>query len=221
MPIKRQSAGDRADPVIQQPTSLPSWAPAGCHPRVHRWRIAVLLVGLFTLSSCLGEPEVDERWTLLEMVSVSPQPDQARSASQPLNVSVGGRITYRDIVTGFVVAEVRYSPTLTTYSLPLDKDEHNEECAASIDQILANSVTAGRATRAITGWDHLMQDVNLSFTASVPPAVLTSGGLFLVLYLGSGDEIELENGEDSLVVTPFVSSQREILHTGFPITIVP
>ena len=73
---------------------------------------------MFLLSSCLGEPEVDERWTLLEMVSVSPQPNQARSASQPLNVSVGGRITYRDIVTGFVVAEVRYSPTLTTYSLP-------------------------------------------------------------------------------------------------------
>ena len=179
------------------------------------------LAAALVLGSCLGEPEVDERWTLLEMVSVSPEPNQARSASQPLNVSVGGRITYRDIVTGFVVAEVRYSPTLTPYSLPLDKDEHNETCAASIDQILANSVTAGRATRAITGWDHLMQDVNLSFTATVPPAVLTGGGLFLVLYLGSGDEIELESGEDSLVVTPFVSNQREILHTGFPITVVP
>ena len=61
----------------------------------------------------------------------------------------------------------------------------------------------------------------VSVGVAVPPAVLTSGGLFLVLYLGSGDEIELENGEDSLVVTPFVSSRREILHTGFPITIVP
>jgi hypothetical protein len=66
-----------------------------------------------------------------------------------------------------------------------------------------------------------MQEVNLSFTAQVPPAVLTSGGLFLVLYMGSGDEIELANGEDSLVVTPFVSTDREILHTGFPITVTP
>ncbi len=155
------------------------------------------------------------------MVNVSPQPNQARSASQPLNVSIGGRITYRDIVTGFVVAEVRYSPTLTPLSLPLDKDEHNEICAASVDQILASSVTAGRATRAVTGWDHLMQDVNLSFTATVPPEVLTAGGCFLLLYMGSGDEIELANGEDSLVVTPFVSGQRQILHTGFPLTIVP
>jgi hypothetical protein len=179
------------------------------------------VVGALALAGCLGEPEVDERWTLLEMVSVAPQPTQSHSAAQPLNVNVKGRVTYRDIVTGFMVAEVRYSPTLTPVSLPLDKDEHTEACAQSVDQILANSVTAGRATRAVTGWDHLMQEVNLSFTAQVPPAVLTSGGLFLVLYMGDGDEIELANGEDSLVVTPFVSTDREILHTGFPITITP
>lgn len=185
-----------------------------------RWVAVLPLLGALVLGSCLGEPEVDERWTLLEMVSVTPQPNQSRPAGQ-LNVNVKGRVTYRDIVTGFMVAEVRYSPTLSPLSLPLNKDDHNEECAASVDQILANSVTAGRATRAVTGWDHLMQDVNLSFTASVPPAVLTSGGCFLVLYLGEGDEIELQNGEDSLVVTPFISTDREILHTGFPLTIVP
>ncbi len=193
----------------------------GARGRRPAWVAVLPVVGALLLGSCLGEPEIDERWTLLEMVSVTPQPNQSRSASQPLNVSVKGRVTYRDIVTGFMVAEVRYSPTLNALSLPLDKDEHTEECAASVDQILANSVTAGRATRAITGWDHLMQDVNLTFTASVPPAVLTSGGLFLVLYLGSGDEIELANGEDSLVVTPFVSTDKEILHTGFPLTITP
>ncbi|HEU4928709.1 MAG TPA: hypothetical protein VFU38_02680 [Candidatus Krumholzibacteria bacterium] len=221
MTTVRQQNRPRAGGVERAPTSEAEWAARRQDPRGLRLAAALSLLGALLLGSCLGEPEVDERWTLLEMVSVSPQPNQTRSASQPLNVSVGGRITYRDIVTGFVVAEVRYSPTLTSYSLPLDKDEHSEICAASVDQILANSVTAGRATRAITGWDHLMQDVDLSFTATVPPAVLTSGGLFLVLYLGSGDEIELASGEDSLVVTPFVSSRREILHTGFPITIVP
>ena len=193
----------------------------GATGRRSAWVAVLPVFAALLLGSCLGEPEVDERWTLLEMVSVTPQPNQSRSASQPINVSVKGRVTYRDIVTGFMVAEVRYSPTLTGLSLPLDKDDHTEECAASVDQILANSVTAGRATRAVTGWDHLMQDVNLSFTATVPPAVLTSGGMFLVLYLGSGDEIELANGEDSLVVTPFISRDREILHTGFPITITP
>jgi hypothetical protein len=186
-----------------------------------RWVAVLPVVGALALASCLGEPEIDERWTLLEMRSVSPQPNQARSASQPLSVRVNGRITYRAIVTGFVVAEVRYSPTLNTLSLPLDVDEHTLECAQSVDQILANSVTAGRATRAVTGWDHLMQDVTLSFTAQVPPAVLTAGGLFLVMYIGEGEEIELANGQDSLVVTPFVSTDKEILHTGFPLTIVP
>lgn len=186
-----------------------------------RWAAVLPVAGALALAGCLGEPEIDERWTLLEMVSVAPLPEQPQSASQPLNVNVRGRVTYRDIVTGFMVAEVRYSPTLTSVSLPLDKDEHTEECAQSVDRILASSVTAGRATRAVTGWDHLMQDVNLSFTALVPVAALTGGGLFLVLYMGAGDEIELANGEDSLVVTPFVSTDKEILHTGFPLTITP
>ena len=153
-------------------------------------------------------------------MSVTPQPEQSRSASQPINVSVKGRVTYRDIVTGFMVAEVRYSPTLTRLSLPLDPTITPKR-RRSIDQILANSVTAGRATRAITGWDHLMQDVDLSFTATVPPAALTSGGMFLVLYIGAGDEVERANGEDSLIVTPFISTDKEILHTGFPLTITP
>jgi hypothetical protein len=184
--------------------------------------VAVLpVLAALLLGSCLGEPEIDQRWTLLEMTSVTPQPNQSHSASQPINVTVNGRVTYRDIVTGFMVAEVRYSPTLNSASLPLDKDEHTEECAASVDQILANSVTAGRATRAITGWDHLMQDVNLSFTATVPPAALTSGGMFLVLYIGAGEEVERANAPDTLIVTPFISSDKEILHTGFPLTITP
>jgi hypothetical protein len=176
-------------------------------------------VGALALASCLGEPEIDERWTLLELVSMTPQPNQARSGSQPLNVNVTGRVTYRDILTGFLVAEVRYSPTIQSNSLPLDPAEHTLECAQTVDQILAGSVTAGRATRAGTGWDHLMQDVDHSFTAQVPPALSTGGGLFLVLYMGEGDEIELADGSDSLVVTPFVSTSHEILHTGFPLTI--
>ncbi len=193
----------------------------GARGRRSKWIAVLPIVGAILLGGCLGEPEVDERWTLLEMVAVTPQPTQARSAGQPFAVSVQGRVTYRDIVTGFMVAEVRYSPTIAATGVALEKDEHTEANAATVDQILANSVTAGRATRAVTGWDHLMQDVNLNFTATVPPAVLTSGGLFLVLYLGEGEEVELESGEDSLVVTPFVSTDKEILHTGFPITITP
>jgi hypothetical protein len=181
-------------------------------------------LALLTLTGCLGEPEIDERWTKVEFLSSSPRAEQSSSVGQPIDVSVNGRITYRDIVTGFLVAEVRYADTLSPASVPLDPTTHTLESAQNIDRILANSVTAGRATRAVTGFDHLMQDFDLSFSATIP-ATMTAGGqtltgdLYLVLYMGSGDEIELEDGTDSLVVTPFRSTDMEILHTGYRLDI--
>ncbi len=193
--------------------------------RARTWAAAVLPA--LALSACvLDEPEIDKRWTVLEFVDVAPQPEQTSPGGQPINVSVSGRITYRDILTGFLVAEVRYSDTISPASVPLDPTENTLEAAEAIDQILANSVTCGRATRAVTGFDHLMQDINLSFTATVPPAMYAGGatagrGLYLLLYMGAGDEIELANGADSLVVTPFVSTQYEVLHNGFALRITP
>lgn len=184
-----------------------------------------LAISLAALSSCLGEPEVDERWTLLEFEDVSPSPGRLMPADQPINVSVTGRITYRSILTGFLVAEVRYSDTVPPSVVSLDPGEHTEEIAADIDRILANSVTAGRATQIVTGFDHLIHEVDLSFVASVPPAMFAggsaTGGLYLLLYLGDGEEIELPSGADSLVVTPFVSSDVEVLHTGFVLNVTP
>ena len=187
-----------------------------------RWRRGTaLLIALcvVALSSCLGEPEIDKRWTLLEFLDVTPPPGTTATAGQTLDVNVKTRITYRRIITGFIVAELRYSDTLTPASVALDPEKHTAEVASDVDLILANSVTAGRATRAVTGWDHLMQDLDLSFTAQVPAT--TSGGVFLVLYMGDGDEIQLPSGQDSLVVTPLVSSDSEVLHTGFALDVAP
>ena len=186
-----------------------------------------LVASLFMLGSCLGEPEIDERWTKVETLTITPTPTQQLDAAQPIDVSVSGRITYRQILTGFLVAEVRYSDTVTPDQVFLDPEEHNQSIAGQIDMILANSVTAGRATRAVTGFDHLMQDIDLSFTANVPAAMFPGGagpavgGMYLLLYMGDGDEIRLANGQDSLVVTPFVSTDKEILHTGFELQVVP
>jgi hypothetical protein len=182
--------------------------------------LAVLLAG------CLEEPGIDERWTLLEFLSSTPKPGQTAPSDQPLNVSVNCRVTYRRILTGFVVAEVRYSATIPPSSVVLLPGEHTLRVAEDVDRILANSVTAGRATHIVTGWDHLMQDLDLSFTARVPAQMFAggpdpTGGLYLILYMGDGDEIELADGRDSLVVTPFVSSNREILHTGYALEISP
>ena len=181
-------------------------------------------IGAVLLAGCLGEPEIDERWTLVEFVDVTPAPATALPGDQPIDVAVKGRITYRRIVTGFLVAEARYSDTLSPSSVAsLDPDEPTLDCAHDVDLILANSVTAGRATRAVTGFDHLQQEIDLSFTAQVPAAMFAggtqNGWLYLLLYTGSGEEIELPSGADSLVVTPFVSDAEEILHTGFPLSV--
>jgi hypothetical protein len=191
-----------------------------------RLAVFVAVLAAVIVAGCvLDEPEVDERWTLVEFLDVSPAPGQTRTASQPIQVNANGRITYRRIVTGFLVAEVRYSDTISPQNVVLTPDDHTEACALAVDRILAASVSTGRATRAVTGFDHLMQDIDLSFTAQVPAAMATNpggpGGLYLVLYMGSGEEIELSSGEDSLVVTPFVSSATEILHTGFPLQVTP
>ncbi len=187
-----------------------------------RFLLALVTFGLTALVGCLDEPEIDDTWTKLEFLSVAPGPKQAPSASQPINVRVKGRVTYRSILTGFLVAEVRYSPTITPASVALNPDEHTLRDAESIDRILANSVTAGRATRASTGFDHLMQDVDLNFAATVPAGYVPgTGGLYLLLYMGDGEEVERVNNTDTLIVTPFVSTQKEVLHTGFAINVTP
>jgi hypothetical protein len=184
--------------------------------------LAVLTISAGALMSCLDEPGIDETWTKLEFLSVTPGPKQTRSASQPIDVTVKGRVTYRSILTGFLVAEVRYSPTIAPASVALNPEVHSLNEAEDIDRILANSVTAGRATRASTGFDHLMQDVDLTFTAQVPAAAMTgTGGLYLLLYMGDGDKIERQGQPDTLIVTPFLSTSKEILHTGFALNVTP
>ena len=188
----------------------------------------LVVAAMATLPGCLGEPEIDERWTLLEMLGSSPRSQATIASDASVAVTIDGRITYREIHTGFLVAELRYSPTIGAGAVELDPAEHNLDQAGQVDRILENSVTAGRATRAVTGFDHLMQDISLSFdgwvpaemTASYPDSGLT-GGLFLLLYLAEGDEIDLPGGRDSLVVTPFLSRDYEILGTGLELRVLP
>lgn len=183
--------------------------------------LALLVMGITAVWGCLDAPTIDETWTKLEFLSTTPTPKQSRSVSAPINVSVKGRVTYRSILTGFLVAEVRYSPTITPKSVALNPDEHTLRDAESIDRILANSVTAGRATYPSTGFDHLMQDVDLSFTAQLPAGAATAGGCFLLLYMGEGEKIERQGEPDTLIVTPFVSTKKEVLHTGFALNVAP
>lgn len=183
--------------------------------------VSLWILGLVLAAGCLGEPEIGERWTLLELMVSTPGPQANLPADRDIPVRVRGRITYRDIETGFLVAEARYAENLDRRGFALDRDVHDLNAALEIERILENSVTAGRATKAVTGFDHLMQTVDLEFTARVPAAMgntppdsVLHRGLFLVLYLGEGDEIELQDGRDSLVVTPFRVEETQVLFTG-------
>ena len=178
--------------------------------------IALALLACAVLAAgCLGKPKIEDRWTRLDVESSSLQPYQMLSAGRE-SVTVRAAITYRRILTGFVVAELRASPSVTGAAVQLDPEAPRLRMAQDIDALLANSVTLGRATRAFTGWDHLIQRMDFSFGANVPAAgdTTAAGGVFLVCYLGSGDEVERADGTDTLIVTPFLSSPYEILPVG-------
>jgi hypothetical protein len=186
----------------------------------------VLALAALLAAGCLGEPEIDERWNLLEFLDGQPRPGETMAAGEDVPVTVKARVTFRAILTGTLVAEVRYSETLPPAATRLDRDEHTLEQALMVERILAESVTAGRATRLVTGFDHLMRTVDLEFSTRVPPAMLSGGpdslatrGLYLVLYMGEGEEIELPGGADSLVVTPFAVEDSEVLFCGFPLDV--
>lgn len=191
-----------------------------------RLGFAAVAVVLLTGFGCLDEPEIEDRWTRLDFENSNVMPGQALPSGGTQTFSLQTSITYRSIHTGFAVAELRASPNLTGNDVFVHPNAARERMAYDIDRILANSVSVGRATRAVTGWDHLIQRIDFTFTGWVPATLDSAGvpigpptGLFLVYYLGSGVEIELANGQDSLIVTPFASAPNELLPVGMTLNI--
>jgi len=185
----------------------------------------VLMLGLgAALTGCLGEPKIEDRWTRVDLVSSNTTPFQTLALGTRESISVSTDLTYRRIITGFVVADLRASSTLLPTDVNVSPGSPRLPMALDIDRILSNSVSLGRATRAITGWDHLIQHVDLAFSATVPAVVDTATGmgassLFLLVYLGAGDEVERQDGSDTLLITPFPSSQYELLPVGMEYTV--
>ena len=177
---------------------------------------AAALLALPLLAGCLDEPEIEDRWTRVDLRGANVAPYQMLPPGWNDTLRVQTRVTWRSILTGYAVAELRAS-SIPAGQVALAPDAPRLRMATDIDRILAQSVSLGRVTRAVTGWDHLMQDLDLAFTATVPAATDSTGApvsLFLLVYLGSGEEIEREDGTDTLVVTPFVSSEAEVLPSG-------
>lgn len=176
--------------------------------------IAVLLAG------CFDEPKLEDRWTRVDVTGASVVPNQMLPPSSAQTITIGADITYRRIVTGFAVAELRASTTVPTSSVLVLPNAPRLPMAQNIDRILANSVTMGRMTRAVTGWDHLIQHIDFTFTGVTPAASDSAAhGLFLLCYLGSGERVELQGGADSIIVTPFLSEPTQILPVGMPLAV--
>jgi hypothetical protein len=185
---------------------------------------------LLALAGCLGEPDISERWTLLEILDASPtQPDgYAPGGATP--VTVTARITYREVLTGFLVADLRASDTLTPADVALDADAPLD-VARDVDRVLENSISLGAQAVPITGWDHLIQEVPFSFAGGVPaPTVADSSvasaattpvnaaGVFLLLYFADDvEQVELASGEEIDVIHPTFSTERNVLSAGIEI----
>ena len=187
--------------------------------------LALLLVGS---GGCLEAPKIEDRWTRVDLDHSSLAPGQALTAGTMDSIHVDARITYRRIVTGFFVAELRASATLGPSNVALNPDAPRVPMANDVDAVLANSVSIGRAVYPVTGWDHLIQPVSLDFRAMPQATVDSSGvslgatsGLFLVCYLGSGVKIERRGQADSIAVTPFLSAPNQLLPVGMELTVTP
>jgi hypothetical protein len=182
---------------------------------------SLLAVGLV---GCFDEPGIEDTWTRIDIDSSNIRPSQVLTGGTTVPIVVNAKLTYRAIRTGFAVAELRASSTVSEASVAVHPEAPRTVMAADIDRILQNSVTMGRSTRAVTGWDHLIQHIDFTFDGHVPAASDSSastGGLFLLCYLGSGDKVERQDGTDTLIVTPFNSTQYEILPIGMELLIGP
>lgn len=188
--------------------------------------VALLVAAAGLTGGCFDAPKIEDRWTRIDLLSSNITPNQSVTPGVPDSITMSTAVYYRSILTGFAVAELRASGTLANPSVTLDPNAPRVQMAQSIDAILLNSVSVGRATRAVTGWDHLIQHIDFGFSA-VPPASMdttmapngTATGLFLLCYLGSGRRVERRGQSDTIIVTPFNSSQYQILPVGMKLTV--
>jgi hypothetical protein len=179
------------------------------------------------LAGCLDAPKIEDRWTRVDMAGASLAPSQPVTAGSTIPVLVSSDIYYRRILTGYAVAELRASTSISPGMLQMNPNADRLKMATDMDRLLATSVSMGREARAFTGWDHLIQHMDFAFTGVVPGTVTDSvgtgptAGLFLVCYLGSGVKVERQDGTDTVIVTPYTSSPYQILPVGLSVTVAP
>ena len=193
--------------------------------RARSSQVAFLFLGAVLLGGCpWDKPRIEDRWTRVDLAAASVAPNQSLQAGTSQSITVSADITYRSILTGFAVAELRSASNAAAATVAIRPDAERVQMAQEIDRVLASSVTAGRSTRAVTGWDHLIQRIDFTFTGVVPAALDSTGapaGLFLICYLGSGTRLQLGGQRESLLVTPFNSTAYQVLPIGMKLGVAP
>lgn len=167
-------------------------------------RALFLGVAVALSSGCFDAPEIEDRWTRLDLL------DAGLSADASV-VEVEGKVTFRTILTGSVVAELCASDSIAASEVGFGPNDSREEMARGVALVLGHARSLGRETLLVTGFDHLERRVRFELPAS---GVSAGEQLFLVFYLADVDEIEGEDGEMREVVTPFDSEEREVLPAG-------
>jgi len=181
--------------------------------------IATLVAMALAGSGCFDAPKIEDRWTRVDLLGSNLAPGAGLPAGSADSITASVDVIYRRIVTGYAVAELRSSSVPAT-AVALAPNAPRVPMAQNIDLILANSVTRGRAVRAVTGWDHLIQHIDFSFQGTVPATVdSSSAGLFLLCYLGSGVKIERPGQADTVIVTPYTSQPYQILPVGLELAV--
>jgi hypothetical protein len=171
---------------------------------------AALLTG-----GCFDSPPIEETWTRIELQSAVPNTREDFAGGAAVAMQVEARITFRELLTGFLVVDLRSAATLTAADVDLvddpDDDEDGLDVARDVDRILLDSTSLAVEAVPITGFDHLIRDLTVELDASVPDA---AANVFLLVYF-SDDVEEVEEGDmESIIVTPTLSTERDILSAG-------
>lgn len=159
--------------------------------------------------SNLGEPEIADLWTRLDLAE-APSVDSGTG-----EVRFVGQITYRRVITGSVIAEIRISDLYTAEHFAFDPDTPREDMLRDVERLLAGSTSLGGVGVLVTGWDHLVQRIPLAIEASLPQPI--PDGAFLVLYFGEVEEVEMASGETFDLFIPAAFTEDRILPIAFPL----
>ncbi len=187
--------------------------------RFRRARFAMAVLPPLALAAagggCLEAPGVEETWTRLDLLSSQPAAGALVAPSGTLAVSVDVRITFRAIRTGDLAIELRRGDAALLAAHPLRADDEPRQHSRRVQALLAATTPVAGASRAVTGFDHLMMDAQLAFAAPLPADLDSTEALWLLLFFGQGEELRRAGMADTVVVTPVAMDSLEILATGF------